>query len=507
MTSTARIRSRRISQFLFLACFVVLFFVLVDAPYGADQLAYRMRFPRSPVFLLCLADPLASLSAFVASRGVSVLMVVPVAVAALCLAVPRFFCSHVCPMGTLIDLAGALRGKRRARSLAKLKFIKYGLLGAAVLFAVFAIPANGLLAPLPILTRGLRAATETVAGRASIHLLWSGVLLVIMALSLIHRRFWCNYLCPTGALLSIVSRFSRRRRTKTDACTECGECAAACSFDAVSAATFDAGADCAYCGECARACPAEAVRFGSAGASGPVDAGRREFIAGACVAGGLLVAGRQLTSTSHSKLHRPPGSLPEEEFLARCVRCGLCAQNCPGPAIRMVGLSGGLAAYGTPEVVPRIAGCSLNCNNCGRVCPTGAIRHLPLDEKNRVVMGTAGFRKELCLPHREEENCLVCYEACRKTGYNAIELEERMVYLDNADRFMEENRAILKIPHVDREKCVGCGLCVTACMEENVTKRRVLPRPAIAVEPESPQRRLAVDAEAENKHSPLPKGS
>ena len=158
MGSSARTSLRRISQGVFLACFVLLLFVFVDAPHGTDHLQRDMRFQWSPAYLLCLVDPLASMSAFLASRALPALAVVPLVVIALCLVVPRFFCSHACPMGTLIDLAGALRGRRAERSLAKLKFIKYGLLAAVVLFAALALPVSGYLTPLPLLTRGVRAA-------------------------------------------------------------------------------------------------------------------------------------------------------------------------------------------------------------------------------------------------------------------------------------------------------------------------------------------------------------
>jgi len=482
MRSTTRVCLRRICQGLFLTGFFVLFLILVHAPAGTDQLAYQMRFRWSPAFILCLADPLASLSAFIASRSGEYLIIVPLVVAALCLVIPRLFCSHICPLGTLIDLAGMIRRNRREKSLPRLKFIKYGLLAAVVLSAVLAIPVTGLLTPLPMLTRAVGAAAESAARGISVHVVWLGVLFVILSLSLVHRRFWCNYLCPTGAFLSLLSRLSLRRRTKTDACVECGRCARACSFDAVDPGTFEAGADCAYCGGCARVCERDAIRFGPGAAPAPLDLGRREFVAGACVTGGLLAVGGPLSLMKSPVLLRPPGALPEEEFLSRCLRCGQCALNCPGPAIAMAGLEAGLAAYGTPVLVPERAGCSPDCNNCGRVCPTGAIRHLSPDEKNIFVIGIARYCKELCLPLREDENCLVCYDICNRAGHKAIELEDRIVYLDDS---FDAPRTVLKIPRVNPSKCTGCGLCVMACMEKNVRERGVLPRPAVRIEPKT----------------------
>ncbi|NQT19950.1 MAG: 4Fe-4S binding protein [Planctomycetes bacterium] len=485
MTSSTRTRLRRVSQAVFLLCFFLLLLVFVDAPPGTDHLQRHMRSQWSPAYLLCLVDPLASLSAFVASRAFPALAVVPLIVVAFCLLIPRFFCSHACPMGTLIDLAGALRGRRAERSLARFKFIKYGVLAAVVLFAALALPVSGYLTPMPLLARGVHAAKTLADGSTSAHLMWLGALLAILAAAVVRRRFWCNYLCPTGALLSIVSRFSWRKRTKTDACTECKRCAGACSFDAVQPDTFDAGIDCAYCGACSSVCKAEAIHFGAATALVPVDPERRDFIAGACVAGGLLAIGGPLAMIGSDVRLRPPGALPEDEFLARCIRCGVCAQNCPGPAISIVGLAGGLAGYGTPEIVPERAGCAPRCNTCGRVCPTGAITHLPLKEKKAFVMGTARHCKQLCLPHREEENCLLCYNVCHDAGYEAIELKERIVYLDDLFDSLEENRTVLMIPNVNKSKCVGCGLCVAACMRELVKKRGKLPRPAILVDPKS----------------------
>jgi len=482
---------RRLVQGLSLAVFILLFFVLVDAARAPSQLAYRMRF-NAPAFLLCLADPLAAPAAFAAARALPLLALVPLAVLAASLLIPRFFCSRLCPMGTLIDLAGLLR-RRPGRSLRRLKFAKYGLLAGAAAGAAAGLPLAAFITPLPLLCRASGGLADLASGLSGEGALWLAAAAAIIGLSLVRRRFWCNYLCPSGALVSLVSRFSLVRRRRSGGCNRCGRCAVACDFDAVLPETFDAGPDCACCGACARVCKQGAIDFAlrrsaarKAAAPSPAHASidRRQFIAGAAIAGGALAAGWPLVLAGRPAPHRPPGALPEDEFLARCLRCGLCARNCPGPAISPMGIESGLATWGTPEIVPWRAGCSPACNNCGRVCPTGAIRHLPLERKNLEVMGTARHRKDLCLPWREEDDCVLCRDICAEAGHHAITSEERVVYLqDTGEDSAPGPMALLHVPSVDASKCVGCGLCVMICRQKNVVERKTLSEPAIAVTP------------------------
>lgn len=65
---------------------------------------------------------------------------------------------------------------------------------------------------------------------------------------------------------------------------------------------------------------------------------------------------------------RPPGALPEEEFLALCTRCLKCQELCPS-IITAVLPTESLILAGTPRVQ---FGCS-RCMRCNYVCPTGAL--------------------------------------------------------------------------------------------------------------------------------------
>ena len=69
---------------------------------------------------------------------------------------------------------------------------------------------------------------------------------------------------------------------------------------------------------------------------------------------------------------RPPGGLPESEFIARCINCGQCGEVCPNRTIKYFGLENGWDSIDTPYIIPREKACVL-CMKCGDVCPTGAI--------------------------------------------------------------------------------------------------------------------------------------
>ncbi|MGC4032478.1 MAG: 4Fe-4S binding protein [Tepidisphaeraceae bacterium] len=56
---------------------------------------------------------------------------------------------------------------------------------------------------------------------------------------------------------------------------------------------------------------------------------------------------------------RPPGALPEKQFLDTCSRCGECVKVCPAEAIRLEEKSGGGARSSTPTAAPvsRVTAC------------------------------------------------------------------------------------------------------------------------------------------------------
>jgi ferredoxin len=120
---------------------------------------------------------------------------------------------------------------------------------------------------------------------------------------------------------------------------------------------------------------------------------------------------------------------------------------CPTNTLQPVWFMAGPEGIFSPVLKPRLGPCALNCNECGKVCPTGAIRYLPLIEKQSVKMGSAWIIRRNCLVWEQDRKCLVCDEVC---PYNALSFRP-VKGLKNAAPFVIENR------------CTGCGWCENKC--------------------------------------------
>ena len=107
-------------------------------------------------------------------------------------------------------------------------------------------------------------------------------------------------------------------------------------------------------------------------------AGRELALAGV----GAILWSYALEDARGSELpRRPPGALPGDDFLAACIKCGQCLKVCLTGGLQPAITEAGLSGLWTPHLVSRLGDCAFECNLCGRVCPSGAIPNLPLEEK------------------------------------------------------------------------------------------------------------------------------
>jgi ferredoxin-type protein NapG len=150
---------------------------------------------------------------------------------------------------------------------------------------------------------------------------------------------------------------------------------------------------------------------------------------------------------------RPPGALPEAQFQAACVRCGLCVRDCPYDILTLATPEQPVAT-GTPFFVARDKPCEM-CEDipCAKACPTGALdkKLARIDEAR---MGLAVLiDHENCLNHLGLR-CDICYRVCPVID-KAITLEQQ--------RNPRTGAHALFIPVVHSEHCTGCGKCESAC--------------------------------------------
>ena len=191
-----------------------------------------------------------------------------------------------------------------------------------------------------------------------------------------------------------------------------------------------------------------------------LDLGRRAVLAaGLAGLGAKLLFGIDPQASKRSfnpALIRPPGALPEDEFLARCIRCGECMKVCPTNAIHPTSLEGGVEGVWTPVLNMPVGYCDYECNLCSQVCPTHAIRQVDVPEKKKIKIGLAYIDKNRCLPWAYSKTCIVCEEHC-PTPKKAIWFEEVEVLN------IQGEKLTIKQPRVDPDLCIGCGICETKC--------------------------------------------
>ena len=137
---------------------------------------------------------------------------------------------------------------------------------------------------------------------------------------------------------------------------------------------------------------------------------------------------------------RPPGALPEPEFLLICNRCGDCAPACEYKAIRLLDTTTGKAA-GTPVIILRNQPC-MTCDGypCITACDQNA---LLLDGTKHPKIGAAHIDNGRCLSANGND-CDYCKKECDR-HVKAIKLEWGGP------------------PKVDINLCDGCGRCEYIC--------------------------------------------
>lgn len=361
------------------------------------------------------------------------------------------------------------------------------------------LEALGLYGPFPLAWKAPPLATLVFPALFLIGLVWA---------SAWHGRLFCNTLCPVGALLGLISRVALFKiRIPKDACTVCAQCSIHCKAGCIRLKTKEIDfSRCVACFNCITVCEAHGIGYARpapvrfypspAPAVPPLspsnqpgalphpslvkrvepshhpDASRhpplskegkarrallRGAAATALVGWAALPDLQPVEAKPHNRVPTilanrkiwpvaPPGAGDLARFNDLCTACHLCVSACPYGVLQPALLEYGLSGLLQPHMDYTSGYCSYECNRCGQICPTGAIRPLELAAKQTVQIGVARFVRDNCIVYTDHTACGACDEYCPTKAVHMIS------YRDG-----------LTIPEVRETLCVGCGACENAC--------------------------------------------
>lgn len=485
------VAARRCSQVFFLSLFI---YILWSTTYPLDGVI-----PPDSFFKI---NPLIIFFTSISERIMLPGMAYALLMLILTLAIGRFFCGWICPLGAVIDACGAVKKKRKDMSESKNRIIrnlKFYIFGIIVALSFLGIQLAWIFDPMVITARfvslNLIPAVTSTLDKALVYFITksnfytplydfyrsmkSSVLgihvyyfsnsaviftffILVCASAILAKRLWCRAVCPLGALYSLLARFSILTR-RVDRCIDCMRCKSDCRMGAINEDMSYIKGECILCMDCVYDCPANGTRFGWGGQKKKMDnktgLSRRSFlflVFSSFVSLGFrarIGSGRKKETGS---VIRPPAALKEDHFLNRCVRCGNCMKVCVTNGLQPVIFESGLEGIWTPRLVPEIGYCEYQCTLCGNVCPTGAIPSLSVEKKKKVRLGLAEIDRSVCIAWAENKECIVCEEHCPAAD-KAIKL-------------------IGLKPYVDNRLCVGCGICQNKCPTRPVRAIKVSPR-------------------------------
>ena len=323
----------------------------------------------------------------------------------------RFFCRWLCPTGLLLDGVGKLGcacGRRSAGPGKQGAWLVWFTLGGAV----FGLPLFLWLDPLAIFSAAA-SIPRPDAGPARWYA--GGMIIVLLLLDLARPGSWCRQVCPLGAFQDIVHDGPRSiiRQFRRNS----------------------------------RPLPENPRGKGMS---------RRAWLG--LAGGGVSAAALPAVADGSGPVLRPPGALDDPSFNGVCLRCGNCVRACPSGIIRNAGTEAGWMGIFTPIVSFAGDYCREDCVRCGEVCPSGALRRVPPDGKEKVQLGLPRVNMEICLLGEERE-CALCRNWC---PYGAIN------YVFSKDDYLVH-------PRIDPDRCNGCGACEVHCPVSPVKAIRIAP--------------------------------
>ena len=175
----------------------------------------------------------------------------------------RSFCSWICPVNMITDLANYLRRKFGFNQIQKKqpasRNIRYWVIAISFVISFFmGIAAFELISPISMIHRGI------IFG---LGFGWATIVIIFLFDLFVLKNGWCGHICPLGGFYSLVGRFSLIRvHHNADNCTACMKCKEVCPENQVlhmitKTSIPVLSGECTNCGRCVEVCDDDALNF------------------------------------------------------------------------------------------------------------------------------------------------------------------------------------------------------------------------------------------------------
>jgi len=448
----------------------------------------------------------------------------------------RIYCSSVCPLGILQDMADwtakRFHRKKKYPHFKEQRILRWSIVAIVIVSFIFGIHivlnildpysafgriATTLFKPAYLVMNNLIAAVGNhfnnfrfyqvdifITGLSSL-LIAAVTFAVILFLSYKYGRLYCNTICPVGTILGFIAKFSFFKiKIGGDGCNSCGLCEMKCKSSCIDAKTKEIDyTRCVACFNCIEVCKRDALSYQflewskqkpakTESVNKSYDATKRKFISASVLLGIATIQkalgrkGKDSANnikeifTSHNVAFKknhpitPPGSVNVKRFNDSCTACQLCVSKCPSQVLQPAFFEYGMIGMMQPAMSFKHGYCNYHCTVCSEICPTKAIVEISQKEKNTLQIGQVKFIKENCVVVTDGTNCGACSEHCPTQAVS-----------------MQPYKGDLNIPTIINELCVGCGGCEYICP--------VRPYRAIYVEGNPVHLQAKVTEEKENK--------
>ena len=418
----------------------------------------------------------------------------------------RVYCSIICPLGIMQDglrrFSNLFKSKKqkRQRYTTPLNIFRYSLLALCAVLLIFTILtqivnfnlflyldpysnfgriAQNLVRPVYIEINNLLAGKLDNSSLYYVSINYQSLsfwfsfsaLIIIAVFVFLCGRLICNSICPVGALLSLISRYSIFKldfdKTK---CNKCGLCEFKCKSQCINSKqqTLDFSR-CVACYNCVSECKRDAMSYKFSWGTKtkktqpeitidnivaePVVNSRRRFLGTALATVGAVtmayaqqnMARKGHTYTKDSPI-APPGAKSIAHLKKYCTACHLCVAQCPTQVIKPAFTEYGFSGLMLPRMDYTQSFCNFECTICSEVCPNEALQQITVETKRTLQIGKVYFKRGLCVVVTDGTDCGACSEHCPTKAVDMVP------YRDG-----------LRIPEINQDICIGCGGCEFIC--------------------------------------------